>query len=99
METQLYPVPEAVKEERWHRFMQQQAAISRRRLAARVGRREQVLVDHVDGDVAIARSAGDAPEIDGVVHIRDGAQSKPGSFEDVVIESSDDYDVSARLAR
>lgn len=91
-------VPEELKEERWHRFMQKQADISRRRLAARVGRSEEVLVDAVEGDEAIARSAGDAPDIDGIVRIRDGAELLPGTFAEVIIESSDDYDLSARLA-
>ena len=90
-------VPEEVKEERWHRFMQKQAEISRRRLAARVGRSEQVLVDDVEGGEAIARSFGDAPEIDGIVRVRDGGDLQPGSFADVIIESSDDYDLAARL--
>ena len=90
-------VPEEVKEERWHRFMQKQAEISRRRLAARVGRSEQVLVDDIEGGDAIARSFGDAPEIDGIVRIRDGGDLQPGSFADVIIESSDDYDLAARL--
>ncbi len=91
-------VPEEVKEERWHRFMQAQAEISRRRLAARVGTRQQVLVDVVDDEGAVARSMADAPEIDGVVQVRDGQGLRPGDFADVIIEDSDDYDLSARLA-
>ncbi|MCB1747969.1 MAG: 30S ribosomal protein S12 methylthiotransferase RimO, partial [Gammaproteobacteria bacterium] len=62
-------VPEALKAERWERFMAVQADISRARLAARVGREIPVLVDVVDGDAALARGTFDAPEIDGVVHI------------------------------
>jgi len=91
-------VPEEVKEERWHRFMQKQADISRRRLAARVGHTLEVLVDEVQGDEAIARSVGDAPEIDGLVRVREAGQLSPGEFVDVIVESSDDYDLSARLA-
>jgi ribosomal protein S12 methylthiotransferase len=91
-------VPEAVKEERWHRFMQTQAAISRARLQAKVGSTRQVLVDTVDEDGAVARSTADAPEIDGVVTIRDGQNLAPGDLVEVVVESADDYDLTARLA-
>ena len=91
-------VPEDVKEERWHRFMQKQADISRRRLAGRVGHTLEVLIDEVHGDEAVARSVGDAPEIDGVVRIREAGQLSPGEFVDVIVESSDDYDLTARLS-
>jgi ribosomal protein S12 methylthiotransferase len=78
--------------------MQKQADISRRRLARRVGHTLEVLVDDVQGDEAVARSMGDAPEIDGLVRIREAGQLSPGEFVDVIVESSDDYDLSARLA-
>ena len=91
-------VPEEVKEERWHRFMQRQADISRRRLAAKVGSRQDVIVDEVGKDGAIARSTADAPEIDGIVRIRDGQNLQPGTFAEVIIEDSDDYDLTARLS-
>jgi ribosomal protein S12 methylthiotransferase len=90
------PVDEDVKEERWHRFMQHQRGISRRRLAARVGGIEPVLVDAIEGDTAIARSYGDAPEIDGNVMIDAGGDLEPGAFVDVRITGSDDYDLFAR---
>jgi ribosomal protein S12 methylthiotransferase len=90
------PVDEDVKEERWHRFMQHQRGISRRRLAARVGGIEPVLVDAIEGDTAIARSYGDAPEIDGNVMIEAGGDLEPGAFVDVRITGSDDYDLFAR---
>src|SRR5205814_1108368 len=61
------PVPETIKEERRARFMAAQAAVSARRLRAQVGRTIEVLVDAVDATNAIARGAGDAPEIDGNV--------------------------------
>ena len=63
------PVPDEVKQERRARFMELAAEISAQRLAQKVGRRMQVLVDRVEGEVAIARSASDAPEIDGTVRI------------------------------
>jgi ribosomal protein S12 methylthiotransferase len=94
------PVPDAVKEERWHRFMQAQQKISARRLAARVGRRMRVLVDSIDGKAATARSEADAPEIDGKVTVKGrGAAALPvGEFADVVITGASEYDLEARLA-
>ncbi|NKI34056.1 30S ribosomal protein S12 methylthiotransferase RimO [Wenzhouxiangella sp. XN79A] len=91
------PVPEDIKEERWHRFMQHQQRISERRLARRVGQVEPVIVDSVEGDAAIARSYGDAPEIDGNVIVADGGHLRPGDFVDVTIDGHDAYDLFARL--
>ena len=78
--------------------MQTQAEISRTRLEQRVGSTIQVIVDDVDEEGAFARSKSDAPEIDGIVHIRDGQNLSPGDFADVQVEHSDDYDLAARLA-
>ena len=90
-------VPEAVREERWHRFMQTQARISAERLRARIGTTQQVLVDEVGETGAIARSAADAPDIDGIVRIVDGQELASGQFAEVVIEDADEYDLVARL--
>jgi ribosomal protein S12 methylthiotransferase len=92
-------VPPEVQEERLARFMERASQISATRLAAKVGRRMQVLVDAIDGKVAIARSEGDAPEIDGVVRIRNGAKLAVGEFAEVEITGADAYDLEARLAR
>ncbi len=91
-------VPEPVKEERWHRFMQTQADISRDRLEQKVGSVQDVLVDEVDEQGAIGRSKADAPEIDGLVRIRDGERLAPGQIVRVMVEESDDYDLVGRLA-
>ncbi|MDT8450207.1 MAG: 30S ribosomal protein S12 methylthiotransferase RimO [Wenzhouxiangellaceae bacterium] len=90
------PVPEDVKQERWHRLMQQQRSISEARLALRVGGTEPVLVDSVEGDAAIARSFGDAPEIDGNVIVEGAGGVEPGEFIDVEITGHDAYDLFAR---
>jgi ribosomal protein S12 methylthiotransferase len=92
------PVPEPVKEERRARFMAAQAQISAARLRAKVGRTLDVLVDAVEDGVAIARGAADAPEIDGVVRIGNGAGLAPGQFARVRVTSSDAHDLRARLA-
>jgi ribosomal protein S12 methylthiotransferase len=92
------PVPEELKEERRASLMALQAQISRARLAAKVGRRMRVLVDQVEAGAALARSSADAPEIDGVVRIRDGGRLRPGDFAEVVIEQAGEHDLAARLA-
>ena len=90
-------IPEDVKEERWNAFMKTQAEISTARLRSKIGSIQEVLVDEVDEDGAIARSKADAPEIDGVVHIPDGQELSPGMLIDVEIDGSDDYDLTARF--
>jgi ribosomal protein S12 methylthiotransferase len=94
------PVPADVKTERRGRFMELAAQISAQRLKQKVGRRMPVLVDRIDGDVAIARSASDAPEIDGTVRIAGAREAKApavGSLLDVQITAAGDYDLEARL--
>ena len=88
-------VPADIQEERLARFMETAQRISSARLAARVGRTEQVLVDAIEGNVAIARSRGDAPEIDGVVRIKRGAKLPAGEFATVKITGADEYDLEA----
>ncbi len=92
-------VPDEIKQERWEAFMATQQAVSAERMQARVGRVEPVIIDEVDGDGAIGRSRGDAPEIDGVVLIRDGHDLAPGDIVEVEIEAADAYDLWGRLAR
>jgi ribosomal protein S12 methylthiotransferase len=91
-------VPEEIKHERYERFMQKAAAISRARLAARVGRRCRVLIDAAQKNGAVGRSVGEAPEIDGVVRIQSRAALQPGAFCDVEITAADHYDLRARVA-
>ncbi|MHB1895140.1 MAG: 30S ribosomal protein S12 methylthiotransferase RimO [Metallibacterium sp.] len=92
------PVPEELKEDRLERFMAVQAEISAARLQRKIGYRLTVLVDHVDADGAVARSTADAPEIDGVVRIRDGQHLQPGAFVEVIVEGSDAHDLEACCA-
>jgi ribosomal protein S12 methylthiotransferase len=89
------PVPESVKQERLARFMERQAGISAAKLQAKVGSVQRCLVDAVDGDLAIARSMADAPEIDGLVQIQNGLEARlaPGQFVDVEILGSDEHDL------
>ena len=87
------PVPEDVKQERLARFMEKQAAISAAKLAQKVGQRMPVLVDAVDESGAVARSAADAPEIDGVVYLPEVTDVVPGDFLEVEIAEADEHDL------
>jgi ribosomal protein S12 methylthiotransferase len=99
------PVPDAVKEERWHRLMRHQQAISARRLKRKVGTRQQVIIDEASvredrqpsagpgPTVAKGRSRGDAPEIDGVVHVASRRLLRAGEITTVKIERADAYDL------
>jgi ribosomal protein S12 methylthiotransferase len=89
-------VPEELKRERQERFMARAAAISAKRLAAKIGRTLRVLVDAIEGGVAIARSAADAPEIDGVVRIEPARGLVVGDWAEVRVTGSDAYDLEAR---
>jgi ribosomal protein S12 methylthiotransferase len=92
------PVPEAVKEERRARFMATQAKISEGRLRQKVGRTMTVLVDGHEGTHALARSAADAPEIDGMVRIAHASKVPLGTFARVTITRATEHDLHARLA-
>ena len=92
------PVDEDVKQERLERFMKKQATISAKKLKRKIGRTLKAIVDHVDANGAVGRTSADAPEIDGAVHIRDGAKLKPGQFVDVRIDGSDEHDLTGTIA-
>jgi ribosomal protein S12 methylthiotransferase len=78
--------------------MERAQAISTQRLARRVGKAARVLIDRIDNGVAIARSEGDAPDIDGVVRIKSHSKSlRAGEFADVKITAADAYDLEAEL--
>ena len=89
------PVPEELKQERLARFMERQAEISAAKLEAKVGSVQRCLVDAIDGELAIARSMADAPEIDGLVQIQNGESAglRVGQFVDVEIMGSDEHDL------
>jgi ribosomal protein S12 methylthiotransferase len=86
-------LPEAVREERRQRFMAVQADISRARLARKVGRTLRALVDAAGPQGIVARTAADAPEIDGVVHAAPAHRVRTGQFVTVRIDSSDEHDL------
>ncbi|MFQ5658934.1 MAG: 30S ribosomal protein S12 methylthiotransferase RimO [Gammaproteobacteria bacterium] len=93
-----HAVPEEIKQQRWERFMQIQAAISRRKLQTRIGQIMEVLVDEIEGDHIIGRSHADAPEIDGKVFIRNDVALQVGDRVDVRIDTAGEYDLWGHVA-
>jgi ribosomal protein S12 methylthiotransferase len=87
------PVPDEVREERRACFMAVQEKISAQRLKRKVGSTLTVLVDEAGDNKAVGRSSADAPEIDGVVHIRKAANAKAGDFVEVRITRADAHDL------
>jgi len=89
-------VPEEVKQERLARFMEKQTEISATKLEQKIGRELTVLVDEITDDgTALARSAADAPEIDGVVIIENSGGLEVGAFAQVRITDSGEHDLWA----
>ncbi|MFZ7266870.1 30S ribosomal protein S12 methylthiotransferase RimO [Avibacterium avium] len=88
-------VPEEVKEERFHRFMQVQQAISAQRLQQKIGKTLSVIVDEIDDEGIIGRSMADAPEIDGVVYVDNLSNQavSVGQVINVTITQADEYDL------
>ena len=88
-------VPEDIKEERFHRFMQLQQEISAERLKQKIGQTLDVIVDEIDDEGIIGRTKADAPEVDGLVYIENlsGMPVKVGEFIKVTITHSDEYDL------
>jgi ribosomal protein S12 methylthiotransferase len=82
-----------VKEERWHRLMAHQQAISQKRLKRKIGKREMVIIDEVGPTGAKGRSKADAPQIDGTVHITSRRPLRIGEIATVRIERTDAYDL------
>ncbi|TGD73996.1 30S ribosomal protein S12 methylthiotransferase RimO [Mangrovimicrobium sediminis] len=86
-------VPDALKQERWERFMTLQQTISAEKLRAKIGQTVEVLIDEVDDNGAIGRSTADAPEIDGRVFLEGAGGLQPGDFVEGMVTGADDYDL------
>lgn len=89
------PVPEEVKLQRQQQLMELQADISADKLAGKMGQTMQVLVDEVSEEGAVARTRGDAPEVDGLVYIEDGHNLVVGEFASVTITGAREHDLWA----
>ena len=93
----LTPVPLDIQESRYRRFMEHQQLISARKLSGKVGQRLQVIVDQGGRDAGEGRTKGDAPEIDGKVHIVGRRPVRTGEIVTVKIDRSDRYDLFGTL--
>ena len=82
-------VPDAVKQKRWERAMELLQRLSQERLEGMVGRKLRVLVEKP----GIARSEGDAMEIDGVVAVPQ--HLAVGNFAEVTVTGAKAYDLVA----
>jgi ribosomal protein S12 methylthiotransferase len=89
----LEPVPDEIKLSRWKRFMEKSQAISARKLQAKVGKRLDVLIDHGGSGLVKGRGKGDAPEIDGAIHVNTRRPLRAGDIVSVKIERADAYDL------
>ena len=86
-------MPGEIKASRRRRFMQRAQAISARKLAAKVGKRLEVIVDEGGAREAKGRTKGDAPRIDGAVHVAIRRPLRAGDIATVKIDRSDAYDL------
>ena len=93
------PVPDEIREDRRARFMAKAEEISIKRLAKKIGKRIQVLIDRVDDSGGIGRTTGDAPEIDGLVRVlppsKPSKRYRAGEIVKVTVISSQGHDLIA----
>jgi ribosomal protein S12 methylthiotransferase len=88
----------AVKERRRRKLLALQKKIAQRRARRLVGQRVEVLVEgaHPESDLLLrGRTAGQAPDVDGMVIVADGV-AEPGSFVTCEITEAHAYDLVVR---
>ena len=88
-------VPDDVKQDRWERLMAHQQEISIKRMQRMIGKTIDIVIDEVDGEGAIGRSKGDAPEIDGAVYLNGDTDLEPGDIVQGKVAHADEYDLWA----
>ncbi len=96
------PVPEEIKQERWDKFMATQQRISSERLEQKIGAELDVIIDEIDDEKIVARSKGDAPEIDGLVFLSRDNDNNDLSVGDIVsirVNDSDEYDLYGEITQ
>lgn len=96
------PVPEEIKQDRWDKFMATQQRISSERLEQKIGAELDVIIDEIDDEKIVARSKGDAPEIDGLVFLSRDNDNNDLSVGDIVsirVNDSDEYDLYGEIAQ
>jgi ribosomal protein S12 methylthiotransferase len=92
---------QSIRDERQARFMAKSEVISVNRLKSRVGKRLPILIDRVDETGGIGRTAGDAPEIDGIVRIlpvnKASKRYRVGDFVRATVIDTQGHDLIAQL--
>ena len=91
------PVDPDIQQDRLEQFMALQSQISTHKLQQKVGSTETILVDSVTDEGAIGRTRGDAPEIDGEVHLPEVTHLTPGDFVEATIVAADEHDLEGAL--
>ncbi len=92
-------VPEAIKQDRWERFMATQQRISAQRLEKKIGQTIEVIIDECSESELIGRSRGDAPEIDGLVYLNQPPDIEIGDLVSARVTAADDYDLYGEVLR
>jgi ribosomal protein S12 methylthiotransferase len=94
-------VPEEIARERYEALMELQAEITANYNLQREGRHVRVLVEGYEEDLNAwtARSAAEAPEVDGAILIYPDPAIRQGEFVDVELLQASMYDVTARVIR
>lgn len=93
------PIPEEIKQRRYHALMTLQQQISADKLRQKVGKTVSVIIDNVTPEKIIGRTVADAPEIDGVVFLRSDHAVEPGMLVDAKITAADEYDLWGNILR
>lgn len=92
-------LPDEEREERRRRFMEVQAEISREKLAEKIGRVEEVIIDEPEDEdgVAVGRTKADAPDIDGVCYVTTPRHLEPGDIVKVRITANEEHDLIGKI--
>ncbi|THB64916.1 MAG: 30S ribosomal protein S12 methylthiotransferase RimO [Gammaproteobacteria bacterium] len=87
-------IDEDEKQERVERFMNLQESISREKLRCKVGQQLEVIVDDVVDGQLVGRSYADAPEIDGLVYVKNSnGHINCGEIIKVTVTDSSEHDL------
>ena len=92
-------LPDDEREDRRRRFMEVQAEISREKLAEKIGRVEEVIIDEPEDEdgVAVGRTKADAPDIDGVCYVTTPRHLEPGDIVKVRITANEEHDLIGKI--
>lgn len=91
-------IPDSIKEERKNEIMAIQSEISAEILSKNIGKRLEVLIEEeVDEENYVGRTYMDSPEIDGVTYVHSAKNLEIGSFVQVDVVDSLDYDLVGEI--